>query len=76
MDEAEKLCDRVAILDNGKIIILGVVAFFFQIDLSRTNLVGAMPLVVMGFVTIPVGLLVFGIVERFAKKTGRLKRSG
>lgn len=36
----------------------------------------AWPLVLMGFVTIPFGLLVFGIVERFAKKTGRLKRSG
>ena len=36
----------------------------------------AWPLVVMGFITIPFGLFVFGVVERFAKRTGRLKRSG
>lgn len=36
----------------------------------------AWPLLVMGVITIPFGLLVFGIVERFAKRTGRLKRSG
>lgn len=34
------------------------------------------PLVLMGFITIPLGLVIFGIVERFAKRTGRLKRSG
>ncbi|MFQ5793962.1 MAG: ABC transporter permease [Candidatus Bipolaricaulia bacterium] len=34
------------------------------------------PLVIMGLVTIPIGLVVFGWVERYAKRTGRLKRSG
>jgi len=34
------------------------------------------PLIGMGFTTIPLGLWVFRIVERFAKRTGRLKRSG
>jgi ABC-2 type transport system permease protein len=33
-------------------------------------------LVVMGFVTIPLGVWVFGLAERYAKRTGRLKRSG
>ncbi|MGE0132612.1 MAG: ABC transporter permease [Blastocatellales bacterium] len=33
-------------------------------------------LTVMGVVMIPVGLLVFGYVERWAKKTGKLKRTG
>ena len=34
------------------------------------------PLIVMGVVLIPLGVYVFGIAERFAKKTGKLKRVG
>jgi ABC-2 type transport system permease protein len=34
------------------------------------------PLLVMGIVMIPTGVLVFGQAERYAKRTGKLKRSG
>jgi ABC-2 type transport system permease protein len=34
------------------------------------------PLVVMGVVLIPVGIWIFGIAERYAKRTGKLKRVG
>jgi ABC-2 type transport system permease protein len=34
------------------------------------------PLVVMGIVLIPLGVKVFGIAERYAKRTGKLKRVG
>ena len=34
------------------------------------------PLLIMGVVTVPLGLWVFSAGERFAKRTGRLKRSG
>jgi ABC-2 type transport system permease protein len=34
------------------------------------------PLVVIGIVSIPLGLAVFGIGERYAKRHGKLKRSG
>jgi ABC-2 type transport system permease protein len=34
------------------------------------------PLIVMGLVSIPLGLYVFGIGERYAKRHGKLKRSG
>jgi len=34
------------------------------------------PLIIAGVVSIPAGLWVFGIAERYAKKTGRLKRNG
>lgn len=34
------------------------------------------PLVVMGVVLIPLGVYVFGIAERYAKRTGKLKRVG
>ena len=34
------------------------------------------PLLVIGLVTIPMGMIVFVQAERFAKRTGRLKRSG
>jgi ABC-2 type transport system permease protein len=33
-------------------------------------------LVIFGVVLVPVSLMVFGIAERWAKKTGRLKRQG
>jgi ABC-2 type transport system permease protein len=34
------------------------------------------PLIVMGIVLIPTGLWAFGRAERYAKRTGRLKRVG
>jgi ABC-2 type transport system permease protein len=34
------------------------------------------PLLLMGVVFIPVGVLVFRVAERYAKRTGKLKRSG
>ena len=34
------------------------------------------PLVIMGAVLIPLGVYVFGIAERYAKRTGKLKRVG
>ncbi|MFL5759297.1 MAG: ABC transporter permease [Thermomicrobiales bacterium] len=34
------------------------------------------PLLIMGAVCVPIGLWVFGAGERYAKRTGRLKRSG
>jgi ABC-2 type transport system permease protein len=34
------------------------------------------PLIVMGFVLIPFGLWAFGRAERYAKRTGKLKRVG
>ena len=34
------------------------------------------PLIVMAGVFIPLGLYVFGVAERYAKRTGKLKRVG
>ena len=34
------------------------------------------PLIVIGIVTVPLGIWVFSVGERFAKRTGRLKRNG
>jgi ABC-2 type transport system permease protein len=34
------------------------------------------PMLVIGLITIPVGMYIFGVFERYAKRTGRLKRSG
>lgn len=34
------------------------------------------PLIVTGVVSIPLGIYIFGIAERYAKKTGKLKRNG
>jgi ABC-2 type transport system permease protein len=35
-----------------------------------------LPILVLGALTLPIGIAVFGWGERFAKRTGRLKRSG
>jgi ABC-2 type transport system permease protein len=34
------------------------------------------PLILTGVVSIPLGIYIFGIAERYAKKTGKLKRNG
>jgi ABC-2 type transport system permease protein len=34
------------------------------------------PLILTGVISVPLGIYVFGIAERYAKKTGRLKRNG
>ena len=34
------------------------------------------PLIITGIVSIPAGVYIFGIAERYAKRTGRLKRNG
>src|SRR5947209_4635664 len=35
-----------------------------------------LPLLLIGVASIPLGMWVFGVVERYAKRTGKLKRSG
>ena len=35
-----------------------------------------LPILVLGVVTLPIGIAIFGWGERYAKRTGRLKRSG
>lgn len=34
------------------------------------------PLIITGIVSIPLGIYVFGVAERYAKRTGKLKRNG
>ncbi len=34
------------------------------------------PLLIMGVILIPVGVYIFGQAERYAKRTGKLKRNG
>jgi ABC-2 type transport system permease protein len=34
------------------------------------------PMLIIGLVTIPLGMAIFGYFERYAKRTGKLKRSG
>jgi ABC-2 type transport system permease protein len=43
---------------------------------SHTIWASTWPLLISGVVSIPLGLWVFGIAERYAKRTGKLKRNG
>lgn len=46
-------------------------------EVSGSALVAAViPLVIIGIVTVPMGVWLFGRAEHFAKRTGRLKRTG
>jgi ABC-2 type transport system permease protein len=48
------------------------------LDATPTDALGSylLPIAVLGVVSIPLGVAVFGRAERYAKRTGRLKRSG
>jgi len=35
-----------------------------------------LPIIVLGALAVPIGIVIFGWGERYAKRTGRLKRSG
>ena len=35
-----------------------------------------LPILLLGIIALPIGIMVFGWGERYAKRTGRLKRSG
>jgi ABC-2 type transport system permease protein len=35
-----------------------------------------LPVALLGLLSIPLGVAVFGVAERYAKRSGRLKRSG
>lgn len=43
---------------------------------SPTIWTSTWPLLISGLVSVPLGLWVFGIAERYAKRTGKLKRNG
>lgn len=44
---------------------------------SGSSLLDALvPLAIIGVITVPIGIYLFGAAEHYAKKTGRLKRSG
>src|SRR5947209_1832241 len=59
------------------VIIVAGLLLFVDLDLSRANWAGVVVvLALMGLVMIPLGLYVFGLVERWAKRTGKLKRTG
>jgi ABC-2 type transport system permease protein len=43
---------------------------------SPTIWMSTWPLLISGLVSVPLGLWIFGIAERYAKRTGKLKRNG
>jgi ABC-2 type transport system permease protein len=48
----------------------------YVLDGTRQALLEGMPTILMGMVAIPVGLWVFGLAERYAKRSGKLHRNG
>ena|SRR5579872_929115 len=57
------------ILQGARTMLLG--------HITGSALIGAVvPLLVIGFVTVPLGVWLFAQAEHFAKRTGRLKRAG
>jgi ABC-2 type transport system permease protein len=66
----------VARLSPATYVLQGVRGGLLQGAPTRELLSYVWPLLVMGVVSIPVGVFVFGRAERYAKRTGKLKRNG
>src|SRR3989454_120754 len=56
--------------------LFAVIAAFFSLHLPNANFAAALILLAIGAVAVPLGLFTFRTGERYAKKHGKLKRSG
>ncbi len=67
---------RLSILSPATYVLVGVRAALLE-GASVADLWPQMwPVLLMGFIAIPAGLKVFGLAERYAKRTGKLHRNG
>jgi len=66
----------VARVSPATYVLEGMRAGILQGASTRALLGYVWPLVLLGVIFIPLGVYVFGLAERYAKRTGKLKRSG
>jgi len=67
---------KVATVSPATYVLQGVRAALID-GASLSDLLHFMwPLLIIGAIMVPVGVHVFGVCERYAKRTGRLKRNG
>ena len=67
---------KVAALSPATYVLRGLRATILEGRATGELVKYIIPLLLMGGLLIPLGLLIFRITERYAKQTGRLKRSG
>jgi ABC-2 type transport system permease protein len=67
---------KLAAVSPATYVLRGVRQALIEGVLTRSLLGYVWPLLIIGAVTVPVGVYVFGICERYAKRTGKLKRNG
>jgi len=66
----------IARLSPATYVLEGMRQGMLQGAMTRSLLGYVWPLLAIGIAAIPVGVFVFAQAERYAKRTGRLKRSG
>ncbi len=67
---------KLSVLSPATYVLVGVRAALLQGAGPAALWPQIWPVLLMGFIAIPVGLKVFGLAERYAKRTGKLHRNG
>lgn len=67
---------RLSVLSPATYVLVGVRAALLEGVSTRQLWPYMWPVLLMGVVAIPMGLKVFGLAERYAKRTGKLHRNG
>ncbi|NOX60851.1 MAG: ABC transporter permease [Chloroflexi bacterium] len=76
IDVLPGLLQRLAVLSPATYVLQGVRAALLEGSATRDLWPFMWPALLMGLAAIPAGLKIFGLAERYAKRTGKLHRNG
>jgi len=76
IDVLPKWMQKAAAISPATYVLQGARAAFIDGESLGELLRFVWPLLAMGAAMVPIGVYIFGICERYAKRTGRLKRNG
>ena len=70
------LLQKLAVFSPATYVLVGVRAALLDGASTRSLWPNIWPVLLMGAIAIPAGLQIFGVAERYAKRTGKLHRNG
>lgn len=76
IDVLPEVLQKLSVLSPATYVLVGVRAALLEGAGLAALWPQIWPVLLMGFIAIPVGLRVFGLAERYAKRTGKLHRNG